>query len=736
MTKLAKYLKPFVGFLIFAVVMLFVQAMCDLNLPNYMSNIVNVGIQQSGIESSAPDALSEQALAFISTFMDEEEREIVADNYTRHEAGDSELTDRYPGAAETAVYLRTGEDERLEEIFGRAALSCVNLLRGDEFAAQLPEEASANAGETGVDAQMMYQAAPLLQALPDQAFVSAREGAASADEMLWSQTGIAFVQGYYSELQVDMDALRMSYILRTGLLMLLITLLGVFAAIAVGFCASRSAAGFARDLRRDVFRKVEEFGNGEFDRYSTSSLITRTTNDITQTQMLLVLGVRILFYAPIMAVGGIVMVVGKGGQMTWIIGLSCAVLFVLIGVIFKIAMPKFKLMQKLIDRLNLVSRENLTGIMVVRAFGNQEFEEKRFDKANRDLTGTSLFVNRVMVFMMPAMMLIMNLTTLLIVWVGADQIQNATMQVGDIMAFIQYAMQIIMSFLMISMMFIMVPRASVSAERIAEVLATEPDVVSPAQPKPFCPEKRGVVEFENVSFRYANAEEDVLHEISFRAEPGKTTAFIGSTGSGKSTLINLIPRFYDVTKGRVKVDGVDVRECDLEGLRKSIGYVPQKGVLLSGTIASNLRYGKPDATEEELMRAVRIAQAEEIIAEKEEGLESPIAQGGGNVSGGQKQRLSIARALVRHPEIYIFDDSFSALDFKTDAALRRALKNETGDATVLIVAQRINTILDADQIVVLDEGKVVGIGTHRELLSSCPTYYEIASSQLSKEELA
>ena len=734
MTKLAKYLKPFVGFLIFAVVMLFVQAMCDLNLPNYMSNIVNIGIQQNGIESPAPDALSEQALAFISTFMDEEERGIVTDNYTRHEAGDSELTDRYPGAAETAVYLRTGEDERLGEIFGKAALSCVNLLRGDELAAQLPEGAST--GETSVDAQAMYQLAPLLQALPEQAFTAAREGAESADEMLWSQTGIAFVQGYYSELQVDMDALRMNYILRTGLLMLLVTLLGVLAAIAVGFCASRSAAGFARDLRRDVFRKVEDFGNGEFDRYSTSSLITRTTNDITQTQMLLVLGVRILFYAPIMAIGGIVMVVGKGGQMTWIIAVSCAVLFVLIGVIFKIAMPKFKLMQKLIDRLNLVSRENLTGIMVVRAFGNQEFEEKRFDKANRDLTDTSLFVNRVMVFMMPAMMLIMNLTTLLIVWVGADQIQNTAMQVGDIMAFIQYAMQIIMSFLMISMMFIMVPRASVSAERIAEVLATEPDVTSPAQPKPFSPDERGVVEFENVSFRYANAEEEVLHAVSFRAEPGKTTAFIGSTGSGKSTLINLIPRFYDVSEGRVKVGGVDVRECDLEGLRKSIGYVPQKGVLLSGTIASNLRYGKPDATEEELMRAVRIAQAEEIVAAKEEGLESPIAQGGGNVSGGQKQRLSIARALVRRPDIYIFDDSFSALDFKTDAALRRALKTETGEATVLIVAQRINTILDADQIVVLDEGKVVGIGTHRELLSSCPTYYEIASSQLSKEELA
>ena len=518
--------------------------------------------------------------------------------------------------------------------------------------------------------------------------------------------------------------------------MLLITLVSALSAICVALLAARISAGLSRDLRRDLFHRVESFSNAEFDQFSTASLITRTTNDITQVQMVVMMGIRMLCYAPIMAIGGITMAVRKSVSMTWIIALAVIVLLCVIGVVFSIAMPKFKKMQKLIDRLNLVARENLTGLMVTRAFSNQAFEEKRFDQSNRDLTDNQRFVNRVMTVLMPVMMFVMNGVSLLIVWIGSHQIAQSQMQVGDMMAYMQYAMQVIMSFLFISVIFIMVPRASVSAGRIADVLETEPCIQDPKDPKDFVPEKKGWVEFDHVSFRYEGAEEDVLHDISFTAKPGQTTAFIGSTGSGKSTLVNLVPRFYDVTEGSVKVDGRDVREVRQYDLHARIGYVPQKGVLLSGTIDSNLRYGKEGATDTEIRTAAEVAQATEFIDAKPEGMQTPIAQGGSNVSGGQKQRLSIARALAKEPEIFIFDDSFSALDFKTDAALRKALKAQTGDATVLLVAQRVSTILDAEQIIVLDEGKIVGRGTHQQLLKTCPTYYEIASSQLTKEELA
>jgi ATP-binding cassette subfamily B multidrug efflux pump len=525
------------------------------------------------------------------------------------------------------------------------------------------------------------------------------------------------------------------YILQEGGKMLLVALLGAVCTILVGFLSARLAAGTARNLRHDVFRKVERFSNAEFDRFSTASLITRTTNDIQQIQMLSVMALRFVFYAPIMGVGGVVKAVTKSPNLSWIIAVAVLVVIGLVLVLFSLSVPKFKLVQKLVDRLNLVTRESLTGMMVIRAFNTQKREEERFDEVNRDLTKTNLFVNRLMVFMMPVMMFVMNAVQITIIWIGAGQVDAGAIQVGDMMAFMQYAMQIIMSFLMISVMFIMLPRASVSAERINEVLDTEPVIQDKDAPKHFPSDFKGVVEFHDVTFTYPGASEPVLNDINFVAKPGETTAFIGSTGSGKSTLVNLIDRFYDVSAGHISIDGVDIRDVTQHELREKIGFVPQKGVLFSGTIASNLRYGKEDAAEQELIAASRIAQAAEFIDEKENRYDSDIAQGGGNVSGGQKQRLSIARALVKQAPIYIFDDSFSALDFKTDAALRRALKQETGESTVLIVAQRISTIMGAEQIIVLDEGRIVGKGTHRELLQNCAVYREIAQSQLSEEEL-
>ncbi len=526
------------------------------------------------------------------------------------------------------------------------------------------------------------------------------------------------------------------FILITGLQMLGISLLGAACSILVGFLSARLAAYSSMHMRNDIFRKVESFSNAEFDQYSTASLITRSTNDIQQIQMFVVMFFRMVLSAPIMGIGGIIRAVSKSASMTWIIALAVVVILGMMLILYSVTMPKFKKVQKMVDRLNLIMRERLEGLLVTRAFIAEEHEEQRFDTANRDLTKLNLFVNRAMVLMMPVMMLVMNCISVLIVWVGSHAIGAGNMQVGDMMAFIQYTMQIVMSFLMVSMIFIMAPRAAVAANRVAEVLDTEPVIKDPKQSKPFLPEKKGVVEFKNVTFRYPGADEDVLLDISFTANPGETTAIIGSTGSGKSTLINLIPRFYDVTQGEIMVDGIDVRQVRQHDLREKIGYVPQKGILLSGTIASNLRYGREDADDSLLEKSARIAQATEFIDTKPEGYETPISQGGTNVSGGQKQRLSIARALVKEAEIYIFDDSFSALDFKTDASLRAALKKELGDATVIIVAQRISTIKNAEKILVLDEGRLVGMGTHQELMQNCDIYKEIALSQLSKEELA
>jgi ATP-binding cassette, subfamily B, multidrug efflux pump len=739
MMKLAKYLKPFIVTLILSIALLFGQAMADLNLPKYMSNIVNTGIQQSGIEEATPEAISENGYTLMTTFMTDEDKAVVEKNYTLVLAGDGQYVEEYPLVETANIYIRNLEGpnttDELNVIFGNAAGTFINVSK--ELAAKSGDQAApAKASDMAdVNFEELYSMIPMFQQLPSEVMDSARAQAEQVDPNMQKQTGIGFTKLLYNELGMDVGSIQSAYILKTGLIMLLIALGGAAATIGVGYLSAKIAAGVSQKIRRDIFNKVESFSNNEFDKFSTSSLITRTTNDVTQVQTLIIMGIRIMCYAPILGIGGFIMVLRENSSMSWIIGVAVALLIALIGVVFTIAMPKFKLIQKLIDKLNLVSRENLSGLMVVRAFGTQKFEEKRFDAANQDITQNNLFINRVMVFMMPAMMLIMNFITLLIVWVGAKQISASAMQVGDMMAFMQYAMQIIMAFLMISMMFIMVPRASVSATRIAEVLETEPSILDPQNPKPFENNKRGVIEFRNVSFRYENAQEDVLHNISFAAKPGETTAIIGSTGSGKSTLINLIPRFYDVSSGEIIVNGVNVKDVTQHDLHDQIGYVPQKGVLLTGTIASNLRYGKKEATDEEIRTAAEIAQAEEFISKQEEGFDKPISEGGGNVSGGQKQRLSIARALVKRPPIYIFDDSFSALDYKTDVALRRALKTHTGDSTVLIVAQRVSTIMNAEQIIVLNDGEVVGIGTHEELLRDCPTYYEIASSQLSKEEL-
>ena len=732
-------MKSYAVWIAVCVALLFAQAMCDLSLPNLMSEIVNVGVMQSGIQDSAPKAISEDGMKLMKTFLSDGDRRQVEESYTLVSAGDPAYTADYPESESRNIYVLNDDAPPLGGAFGRAAMTLMNFMR--ESAGQGGQQAgdagssSLTEGLEEIDFAPLYAMQPQLDQMPSEAFDSARETASAMDESMLDQVGVVMVRQFYNELGVDTDAMRSSYIWITGLKMLALTLAGALATILVGLLAARIGAGIARSLRHDVFSRVESFANAEFDRFSTASLITRTTNDVTQVQMLFTMGIRMICYAPIMGVGGIVMAVGKSVSMTWIIALGVLVLIGLVTVIFSIAMPKFKMVQKLVDKLNLVTRESLSGIMVIRAFGTQEFEENRFDRANTDLTRVNLFVNRVMVFMMPAMMFVMNAISLLIMWVGAHQIEASSMQVGDMMAFMQYAMQIIMSFLMIAMMFIIVPRAAVSADRIAEVLATEPSIRDPERPQSLAGRAQGRVEFRHVSFRYGHAEDDVLHDITFAAEPGQTTAFIGSTGSGKSTLVNLIPRFYDVTEGEILIDGVNIKDLSQHELHELIGYVPQKGVLFSGDIASNLRYGRPEASEEELNKAAEIAQAADFIAAAEGGMHNEIAQGGGNVSGGQKQRLSIARALVKRSPIYIFDDSFSALDFKTDAALRRALKENTGASTVLLVAQRVSTIMNAEQIVVLDEGRVAGIGTHEKLLKTCETYREIAQSQLTKEEL-
>jgi ATP-binding cassette subfamily B protein len=740
MFKLAKYLKPFIALIIIAIVLLFVQAISDLSLPDYMSNIVNKGIQQGGIESAVPKAVRQSTMDKLIIFMNDNDKAEVLNNYTLTDKTDSDYDKHlkiYPILATEPIYtlndIDKSENDKMNRIMGKAFLAVSGIEKAKTEAKNGVIEFNGTKIPANVDLFALIAKQPPEQR--NQISNSMNEKFAALGDNMVTQAAVAPIKAEYLALGMNTDKLQSNYIMNAGILMLLIALLSAACTILVGLLSARIAAGLSRNLRKSVFTKVESFSNTEFDKFSTASLITRTTNDITQIQMLVIIMIRMVIYAPIMGAGGVIKALNKSSSMTWIIALAVVVLLGLILTVFTVAMPKFKIIQKLIDRLNLVTRENLTGMMVIRAFNTQDFEERRFDSANKDLTNTNLFVNRVMVFMMPAMMLVMNGVTLLIVWVGAHQIAESAMQVGDMMAFMQYAMQILFSFLMLSMMFIMIPRAAVSAQRIAEVLETKPTIIDPKDPKHF-DKVQGVVEFKNVTFRYPGAEGDALKNISFKANPDQTTAFIGSTGSGKTTLINLIPRFYDVTDGQVLIDGVDVKAVTQHDLRERIGYIPQKGSLFSGTIESNLKYADENASNEAITKAASIAQAMEFINEKPEGFAAEISQGGTNVSGGQKQRLSIARALVKKPKIYIFDDSFSALDFKTDSALRKALKAQTEESTVLIVAQRISTIMNAEQIIVLEDGNIVGIGTHKELMENCETYQEIALSQLSKEELA
>ena len=720
MFKMFHYMKERWYYIVMIVALLFVQAFCDLSLPDYTSKIINVGIQQKGVEDGVPETIREESMDKLLLFLEQEEAEEVLDAY-KNKDGIYKLQS-----------VTEEEREELNQILGIPELVVTGL--SDEESEEtkkikeqmkLPKEA---------DLFQVFQSMP-----KEQLETMTEEMKKELEEMpdsIVTQSAVLFVEQEYEAQDIDMDKLQMEYILMSGVKMLGLAFLAMAAAIAVTFLSARVAAVLGRNLRNSIYRKVISFSGRELNQFSTASLITRSTNDVQQVQMLFTLLFRIVLYAPILGIGGVYKVFQTDASMTWILALAVVVIMLFVVLLFRIAMPKFTRLQFLIDELNLVSREILTGVPVVRAFSREKHEEERFEEANARLTKTNLFVNRCMTFMMPVMMLLMNGVTVLIVWNGAHAVNEGSMQVGNMMAFMQYAMQIIMAFLMITMMSIMIPRANVAAKRINEVMETQVSIQDSQEAEAVQEDKKGQIVFDHVSFSYPGADEKTLHDIDFTARKGETVAFIGSTGSGKSTLVNLIPRFFDVTEGRILVDGVDIRNLKLHDLRERIGYVPQKAVLFSGTIDSNIRYGKEEATEAEVKKAAQIAQAWEFIEEKEDGVNSAIAQGGTNVSGGQKQRLSIARAIAKEPEIYIFDDSFSALDYKTDVVLRRALKKETKDATTLIVAQRISTILHADKILVLDEGRVVGQGTHRELLNSCEVYRQIAMSQLSEEELA
>lgn len=732
MGKLFKFMKPYAATILMIVVFLVLQAYCDLSLPGYTSDIVNVGIQQGGIDTAIPEQISVEDMDRLFLFVSEQDQKTVLDAYERD-------TDTYESEA---YVLKDGilKDEKRTDKIG-AILSkpmmLVTVFSSDsEEAKEMTDAMFASLPKEMLSEDMTVF--DVLGMMPEeqraQMVTQIGEKVDEMPETMLEQAATIYLKEAYKNLGMDTDKIQTGYMLRTGGKMLALAAVGMIVSMIVGFLASKVGASTGRDLRGKVFRKVVEFSNGEFDKFSTASLITRSTNDIQQIQMLTVMILRMVLYAPIMGMGGVFKVFHTNVSMSWIIGLAVVLIAMVVMVLFVVAMPKFKILQNLVDRLNLVTREILTGLPVIRAFSTEKHEEERFDQANKDLTKTNLFVNRAMTFMMPTMMLIMNAISILIVWVGANGINDGQMQVGDMMAFIQYTMQIIMAFLMICMISIMLPRAAVSATRVDEVLTSTTLINDPKQPK-HLKEGKGMVEFNHVSFRYPGAEEDVLHDISFTAKPGETTAIIGSTGSGKSTMVNLIPRFYDVTEGKITIDGEDIRNVTQHELRDQLGYVPQKGVLFSGTIASNILYGNPDGSEETMMEAAKVAQAAEFIEEKPKCYDSRISQGGGNVSGGQKQRLSIARAIAKDPKIFIFDDSFSALDYKTDVTLRKALKEHTVNSTVIIVAQRISTILHADQIIVLDEGKVAGIGTHKELLKNCDVYYQIAASQLSEKEL-
>ena len=784
MRKLLKHLKPYTATIVVIIGFLIVQATCDLSLPSYTSDIVNVGIQQGGIDEKIPEAVTEEEMERLLLFMSREDSERVLEAYELKTADTGYDCEGSVYVLKESAAEDKEEVQELSEILGqpmllvsgfesdsdttkqmevsmkdnmKAAIQSQAEAKAKKAASQMTEEEKAaleanpelakkqqEEMQAQIEAQMqkideadMFEILGMLS--EDQREEMVAQIAEKMDDMpdsIVEQAATAYIKTVYEKLGMDTEQIQNSYILRTGAKMIGLAFLGMLASVMVGLLASRVAARTGRDLRSRVFKKVVGFSNAEFDHFSTASLITRSTNDIQQIQMLVVMLLRMVMYAPIMAAGGIIKVFRTNVDMSWIIGLAVVLILLLVLVLFIVAMPKFKILQNMVDRLNLVTREILTGLSVIRAFSTEKYEEKRFDNANKDLMKTNLFVNRAMTFMMPVMMLVMNGITILIVWNGAHGIDNGNMQVGDMMAFIQYTMQIIMSFLMICMVSIMLPRAAVAADRVDEILASKTAIEDPENPETLPAGSKGEVVFDHVNFRYPGAEEDVLHDIHFTAKPGQTTAIIGSTGSGKSTLVNLIPRFYDVTGGRILIDGTDIREITQHELRDKLGYVPQKGVLFSGTIESNILYGNPDGTKAEMEEAASIAQATEFIEEKRKKYDSPIAQGGTNVSGGQKQRLSIARAIAKKPDVFIFDDSFSALDYKTDVTLRVALKEKTQDSTVIIVAQRISTILHAEQIIVLDEGRIAGIGTHKELLKNCDAYYQIASSQLSEKELA
>lgn len=753
MFKLVKYLKQFTISILVIIALLLVQATCDLSLPDYMSNIVNVGIQQEGVKNAVPDVIRKSELDKLSLFMNSDENQKVLDNYilldkdTLNESEYNDYVKKYPELKNEPLYKLNTKNKKINDelntIMAKPILITLGIekdgLQGMEGKKEMNGGAPKQQGEITQGAEGMDPFV-ILSKMPEEKLKEMRTGIdekfEEMPESMLTQSAVSYIHDEYEIIGIDTSKQQLNYILFTGLLMVGIALVSMAATVIVGLLSARIAAGLSKNLRKNVFEKVTNFSNVELNNFSTASLITRSTNDIQQVQMFTVMIFKIVFYAPILGVGGIIKVINTDVSMAWIIAVAVMAILTLVVVLFGMAIPRFKRIQKIIDKLNLVTRELLTGMLVIRAFSTEKHEEKKFDNVNKDLTKTNLFVNRIMSSMMPLMMLIMNCITILIVWVGSHQVDAGTMQVGNMMAFMQYTMQIIMSFLMLSMISIMLPRASVSAQRITEVLDTEATINDPTTDEKFNEDKNGYVEFKNVGFKYPGAEENVISDITFVAKPGETTAFIGSTGSGKSTLVNLVPRFYDSTEGEILVDGVNVKNVKQHELRDKIGYVPQKGILFSGTIDSNLKYGKKNATEEELLRASEIAQAMEFISSKSEGFDTEISQGGTNVSGGQKQRLSIARAIVKKPEIYIFDDSFSALDFKTDAALRKALKEKTAESTVLLVAQRISTIMHAEQIVVLDEGKMVGIGTHSELMEKCEVYKQIALSQLSKEELA
>ena len=726
MTKILKYLKPYWFSILVAFGLLFGQATCELTMPDYMQNIVNTGIQNAGIESGVYQQISEKTLNSCLMFVSDSEKDLITSSYklvTPSKATKKEEKTLIPALKTENVYLLKDIGEEKESKLNKT----LTLLQ------MTMVEVSKSAKEENVQIPQL-----LMMNGVDTYRKAAKSEISKLGDSTVSSMSSQFLKKEYTDLGMDMEKMQQDYIISSGIKMLGYALASAVCAILVGFLASRIAAGFSKNLRQAVFEKVTHFSNENLNTFSTSSLITRTTNDIQQLQMTIVMFLRIVMYAPIIGVGAILHVIESGANMTWILALCVVVILSVVLLIFMIVMPKFKIMQKMIDKLNSVVRELLDGMLVIRAFNNEKIEEDKFDKANKDITSISLFTTRAMAIMMPIMMFLMNGTTLMILWFGSKQVDAGMIQVGSIMAFMQYAMQVIMAFLMITMVAIMLPRANVSAQRIQEVLSSEITVQDKEKTSDFSSTMHGVVSFKNVSFRYPGADEDVLSDISFETKPGETTAFIGSTGSGKSTLINLVPRFYDVTSGSILVDGVDIRDVKQADLRSRIGYVPQKGMLLSGDIESNLLYSKKDATCDDIQEALSISQSSEFVSKKPEGIKSEINQGGTNVSGGQRQRLSIARAIVRKPEIYIFDDSFSALDFKTDAKLREALAASCKEtkSTVLLVAQRISSILHADQIIVLDEGKMVGKGTHAELMESCEVYQQIASSQLTKEELA